>query len=239
MHALITLSHGSRHPRAKRGIEVFTGEAGALLGVPAADAHLEFDTPTLEATARELARAGHTSATVVPLLFTRAFHATVDVPEAVDKAHAHLDLTLAEGLGTGEDIARILEMRVLLDAEPNSHVVLYPVGTSNPEQTRAYEELAERLAGRLQHGAAGVSVVSATRGGIEALREIAQVHERMHLLPLFVTHGTLLDKAYDALPLLAAETGAHITHSAPLLTSLAPVVAERYKSATSLIKEAS
>lgn len=229
MHALITLSHGSRHPRAKAGIQELTNAAAAQLGTAAADAHLEFDQPTLAGAARDLAQAGHTRAVVVPLLYTRAFHATVDVPEAVAAASEFLDLTLAEPLGTGADIARVLEMRVLIDAQPNSHIILYPVGTSDTEQTQAYEHLAEELERRCGHGVTGVSVIAATRGGVEALTDLAREHDTVHVLPLFTTHGTLLDKVYDALPSIEAETGAQVTASGPFTAALADVVAQRYR----------
>ena len=211
MTALITLSHGSRHPRAKEGIRALTEAAAAKLGVEWADAHLEFDTPTLADAARELARAGHREAVVVPLLFTRAFHAKVDVPEAVRLAREHMRVVLAEPLGAGEDIADALASRVPADA---SRVVLYPVGTSNEEQAKRYEALAGAVE---KHTARPTVVVAATRGGTDALQELAP----FHLLPLFVTHGTLLDSAYRALP-------KGCTASEPLTTALAGVVAHRY-----------
>ena len=46
------------------------------------------------------------------------------------------------------------------------------------------------------------------------------VEKQTHVLPLFVTHGTLLDR----IP-------AHLTASGPLTTDLAGVVAERYRAA--------
>ena len=102
MTALITLSHGSRHPRAKEGIRALTEAAAEKLGVEWADAHLEFDRPTLAEAAAALSSS---RAIVVPLLFTRAFHAKVDVPAHLAEAREHCDLTLAEPLGTGPDIA--------------------------------------------------------------------------------------------------------------------------------------
>ena len=86
MHALITLSHGSRHDCAQRGVERLTAAAAISLGVDAVDAHLEFTSPDLTGAARAAADAGYTSAVVVPLLFTRAFHAT--------KAVSYTHLTL-------------------------------------------------------------------------------------------------------------------------------------------------
>ena len=122
MTALITLSHGSRHPRAKEGIRALTEAAAGKLGVEWADAHLEFDRPTLAETAAVL---DSTRAIVVPLLFTRAFHAKVDVPAHLAEARRHCDLTLAEPLGTGADITEVLHKRLLIDAPSAPHATLF------------------------------------------------------------------------------------------------------------------
>ena len=204
MTALITLSHGSRHPRAQEGIRALTEAAADKLGVEWADAHLEFDRPTLAEAAAAL---DSTSAVVVPLLFTRAFHAKVDVPAHLAEARAHCDLTLAEPLGTGPDIAGVLEERLRIDAPSAPHVTLYPVGTSDADQARNYDRLAADLARRTGRD---VDVVPATGGG--------QRFVDTHVLPLFVTYATLLDR----IP-------AHLPRSGPLTTDLAGVVADRYR----------
>ena len=66
--------------------------------------------PDLNAAAYQLADAGHETAVVVPLLFTEAYHATVDVPETVgDVAKSlPLELVVADILGTGDDLAQLL-----------------------------------------------------------------------------------------------------------------------------------
>ncbi len=80
MPALITLSHGSRHPGAAAGIERLTQATGLR---PARAAHLEFNEPDLTTAALELAQLGETEAVVVPLLFTQGYHQRVDVPRAL------------------------------------------------------------------------------------------------------------------------------------------------------------
>ena len=208
MTALITLPHGSRHPRAKEGIRALTEAAAEKLGVEWADAHLEFDRPTLAEAAAALSSP---RAIVVPLLFTRAFHAKVDVPAHLTEAREHCDLTLAEPLGTGPDIAETLHKRLRIDAPSASHATLFPVGTSDAEQAANYARLADNLA-RL--AGVDVSVVQATRGD----RRFVDRHT--HVLPLFVTHGTLLDRVPP-----------HLSASGPLTTDLADVVAKRYRTA--------
>lgn len=212
MDALITLSHGSRHPRAKEGIRALTQAAAAQLGVEWADAHLEFDTPTLaEAAATLSTTRAAKRAVVVPLLFTRAFHAKVDVPAHLAEARNYCDLVLAEPLGTGSDIAEVLHKRLLLDAPSAPHATIFPVGTSDAEQAANYHRLADDLA---QRAGIEVAVVPATGGD----RRFVDKHT--HVLPLFVTHGTLLNR----IP-------AHLHASGPLTTDLAGVIADRYRAA--------
>lgn len=228
MTALITLSHGSRHPQAEPGVRRLTALAGEIAGVDALSAHLEFDEPSLVDAARQAAARGHDTAIVVPLLFTHAFHAKHDAPAVLEKARKEtgMDLRLAEGLGTGEEVASVLNRRLLDDAPDNAHVVLYPVGTSDPEGVAALSELVvllEQISGR------GVSIVPATGGGHPGagLVEVATHHEAVHILPLFVTHGLLLDRITNLITRIQDATGARITHSAPLTTDLAALVAGR------------
>ena len=83
---LIGLAHGSRHPGVGPTIEALVAAAGTMVGVPARAAYLDLIDPDLEAVATGLATEGFGRAIVVPLLFTSAFHATVDVPATVDAA---------------------------------------------------------------------------------------------------------------------------------------------------------
>lgn len=226
MTALITLSHGSRHPDAQPGVSELTQAAARQLGVTGIDAHLEFDTPDLTAAAGQLAERGHTRAVVVPTLFTKAFHATHDVPEAIAEATADtgLELVPAAGLGQGRDVAAVLAARALIDAPRASHIVLYPVGTSNEEaagKTIALGRDVEKLTG------IEVTTVPATgRGELVGASGIEAVaREDAHLLPLFVTRGLLLDRVHRMWP---------GSISAPLGADLAHIVAARYRSALSL-----
>ena len=221
--ALITLSHGSRHPDAQPGVSELTCAVARQLGVTGIDAHLEFDTPDLTSAARQLAQQGHSRAVVVPTLFTHAFHAIHDVPEAIADATAEtgLELITAQGLGQGRDIAEVLAARALNDAPRTSHIILYPVGTSNEEAAGKTVELGqdvEKLTG------ISVTTVPATgHGEIVGADGLAAVaDENAHLLPLFVTRGLLLDRACRMWP---------GSISAPLGTDLAHIIAARYRCA--------
>lgn len=219
MTALITLSHGSRHPEAAASVEALTRAAGDKAGVPAAAAHLEFSSPALGAAARNLAAQGVREAVVVPLLFTEGYHQRVDVPAALDSAAAESGLTLhrARGLGTGEDMAQLLAQRVPAGAQK---VVVYSVGSSDARANAVVAQLACRV-GELTGCVAEVSFATqpapATAAG--AAREV--------VVPLFVSPGLLLDrltKLSDNDP-----ASPYRTVLPPLGEALAGIVARRFK----------
>lgn len=236
MTALLTLSHGSQHPGAESGVRRLTRSAGELLGVDAMSSHLDFTEPTLTDAACLFADKGLREAVVVPLLFTHAFHARHDVPAALEEAQAisGLELHLAPGLGTGEAVKTVLARRLAFDAPEGAHVLLYVVGTSCPKATAGIKKLAEGVALRSGHN---VQVVPATGGpgsGGAGVIEAVAGHDDVHLLPLFVADGILLDRVASQLARMQEATGIRITSSPPLTTDLATIVVESYQSALSV-----
>ncbi|WKS49797.1 sirohydrochlorin chelatase [Corynebacterium propinquum] len=264
MTALITLSHGSRHPQAVGLIDELSAAAANSAGVEGYSSHLEFNEPDLRTAVAEAIADGHKHMVIVPLLFTRGFHQKVDVPEQLaavrqQAQRAGADVELADGLGTGLAMEELLSRVIARDAPAGAHVVLVSVGSSDHAANASVDKLARRVAARRaggnqpcahqpganqpaaeQSSADGISVVFAT--GPNRLAELAQHHERMHLVPLFVSHGLLLDRMYrqaeeiNAAPDGGAPAGAaqagesaeqerRITYSQPLGTALAEVVA--------------
>ena len=269
MTALITLSHGSRHPQAVGLINELSAAAANSAGVEGYSSHLEFNEPDLRTAVAEAIADGHKHMVIVPLLFTRGFHQKVDVPEQLaavrqQAQRAGADVELADGLGTGLAMEELLSRVIARDAPAGAHVVLVSVGSSDHAANASVDKLARRVAARRADGnqagahqsgvnqpdvnqsdaeqssADGISVVFAT--GPNRLAELAQHHERMHLVPLFVSHGLLLDRMYrqveeiNAAPDGGAPAGAaqagesaaqerRITYSQPLGTALAEVVA--------------
>ncbi|WP_394281139.1 sirohydrochlorin chelatase [Corynebacterium sp.] len=228
MTALITLSHGSRHPEAVEGSRAITAAAGEALGVDAVDAHLDFTAPDLAGAAQALVDKHHERAVVVPLLFTDAYHAKVDVPAAIAEATG-IELHLAAGLGQGEDVAALLAARAPADAT----LALYPVGTSDAAAAAATEALGARVAELTGQRTVVVPATGTGPGRREAgLRALADDSRALHLLPLFVTHGTLLDLAVGWLSDIKDDTGIDVSYSPPLLTDLVPLVVDRYRAST-------
>jgi sirohydrochlorin ferrochelatase len=208
--------------------------------MPAAYAYLDLAEPDLNTTAAAIAEAGHRRAVVVPLLFTAAFHATIDVPQAVRAASqsSGVELQVADILGTGDDITDLLAAS-LADAEVpgESSVLLYGVGSSNPGANTAVADLAARLEGI--RARAGVHVgrpipITKSAGPVRAAfatcaprpaEMIDQLSEPVAVLPLFLSDGLLLDPVRA----LAAEHGWTIVE--PLGERAAGVVLDRYLSA--------
>lgn len=231
MTALITLSHGSRHPAAAPHVEALTRAAGELAGVPALAAHLEFNEPTLQSAAQEMAQLGERDAIVVPLLFTEGYHQRVDVPTAIDGAAASSGLSLrrARGLGTGEDMAQLLAARVPAGADK---VVVYSVGSSAEQANAAVADLARRV-GEITGCVAEAAY--ATRDARDARDAHASRNGRMWdvpsayaevVVPLFVSPGLLLDRLTPSSD--NPSTPQHRKVLTPLGEALAGIVSQRF-----------
>lgn len=196
-------------------------EVQAQAGVPAWPAYLDLAQPDLETVCAELAAAGHQHAVVVPLLFTEAFHATVDVPEAVAQAGAStgIDLVVTDILGTGDDVADVL-LRALAEAgvSPEPDAVLFAVGSSRAEANAAVADLAARLS------AARAGEVRAAFGTCDPRPAVVLdgLTGPVALWPLFLADGLLLD------PLRRLATGRGWPMVEPLGALAASLVRARY-----------
>ena len=224
---LIGLAHGSRHDRVSEGIELVLTAVSELTGVPTRAAYLDLTDPDLDQVAADLAAAGERTAVVVPLLFTDAFHARIDVPAAVTQAAeaSGLDLILAPILGTGDDVVDVVEDRLTAAGTgPDEPVLLYAVGSSRADANVAVAAVAARLAER--RGTPGPSRLRDHRA---ASRRRPQRAAGGHgpspgtVVPLFVAPGLLLDAF--APDVVAA--GWRLAE--PLGTLLAPLVSQRYR----------
>ncbi|MHB2252396.1 sirohydrochlorin chelatase [Corynebacterium aurimucosum] len=231
MTALITLSHGSRHPAAAPHVEALTRAAGELVGVPAMAAHLEFNEPTLQSAAQEMAQRGERDAIVVPLLFTEGYHQRVDVPTAIDGAAASSGLPLrrARGLGTGEDMAELLAVRVPAGADK---VVVYSVGSSDEQANAAVADLARRVgeitgcvaeAAYATRDARDARDADASRNG--RMWDVPSAHSEV-VVPLFVSPGLLLDRLAPSSD--NPSSPQHRKVLPPLGEALADIVSQRF-----------
>ncbi len=210
MTAIIVLSHGSRHPQAAPVIAELAAQVGELTGLDTVAAHLELSAPSLVKAAAGLRRAGHYRAVVVPLLFAPGYHLLRDAPAQIQAAQeaSGLELVPAGPLGAGADIAELLAARV---RDRRAHLVIYAVGSSQPQADTHVECLAVRLADLTGQS---TSVAFATRGGAATLTAQRALYPRVEVLALFVAPGLLLDGI-----------------AKPLGAELAPIVAARSRAA--------
>ena len=195
-----------------------------LIGVPAFPAYLDLAEPDLTTVARELRTAGHEAAVVVPLLFTQAFHATVDVPGAVRGAVAETGLNLftAEILRTGSDVADVLERAITgAGVAPDASVLLFAVGSSRPEANQAVADLAAAVGAR--RGTSARAAFGTMDPRPEAV--LPDLPEPVAIVPLFLAEGLLL----NPMRALAAERGWVMTE--PLGALAAELVVRRYQEA--------
>ena len=192
--------------------------------IAALPAYLELAQPDLAAAARQLADVGHPMAVVVPLLFTEAYHATIDVPETVRDVAGSLPMQLmvADILGTDDDVARLL-VQAMDEAgiDDQTSVLLFAVGSSKPEANEAVSDLAARL-GRDRRPPVRACFGTCAPGVADVLDGL---DGPVAILPLFLAEGLLLSHVRA----LAAQHGWRI--ASPLGERAADLVRQRYERA--------
>jgi len=227
---LIGLAHGSRDPRAARTIgEVMRAVEALRPGLVARPAFLDLSEPDLTATVESLrVDCCVTDAVVLPLLFTEAFHATIDAPTAVLQAQTATGVELRLGgiLGMGEDVLEALE-----DSAAQAHIgahqaiLLLAVGSGREQANLAVHDLADRWS---QRRVGPVWAGFATTGEPTAsavLQRATALRHRIGVVPLFLAPGLLLDAVARAATAIDAEV------ALPLGTALAGLVLRRYDEA--------
>jgi sirohydrochlorin cobaltochelatase len=221
---VIGLAHGSRHSEGSRGIERLMAAVAEQAKITALPAYLDLAEPDLGGAVRQLAQDGHTRAVVVPLLFTEAYHATIDVPEAVREVATSLPLELiaADILGIGDDVAEVLR-HSMVGAGIGEHdsVLLFGVGSSHPAANQAVVDLAARLAAH-RSGQVRACFGTCQPGVLEVLDGVP---EPIAIVPLFLAEGLLLSPVRA----LASERGWRVAE--PLMERAAPLVRHRYDNA--------
>jgi sirohydrochlorin ferrochelatase len=219
--ALIALAHGSRDPRSAETITALVDEVKAMRpDLRVEKAFLDLSKPSFQTVVDRLVRKGVEEIVVVPLLLTEAFHAKVDVPEAIAEAmarHEGLQIRSTSVLGLEARFLEVLDLRMRealkaarvreLDA-----LVLAAAGSSDALANQSVARLA-RLWGthhKLPVTAAfASSAPPATGEAVRAFR--AEGRRNIAVASLFLAPGFLPDRAAE----LALEAGA-IAVSEPL-----------------------
>jgi sirohydrochlorin ferrochelatase len=101
--ALVALAHGSRDPRSAQTIKDLVAEVRSMRpDLRVEPAFLDLAKPSFATVVDRLVRAGYDEIVVVPLLLNQAFHAKVDVPNALAEAtarHSGLRIRASSVLG--------------------------------------------------------------------------------------------------------------------------------------------
>ena len=227
MLPLVGLAHGSRDPRASPAIAALL-EAVAVLrpGLTVVPAFLDLAEPDLTAA---LGGLGAPEVVVLPLLFSEAFHAGVDTPQAIREASEATGTRVRRAgiLGMGPAVLAALQLRAIEAGIGDAGgIVLAAVGSSSPTANTAVVALAERWS-RERPGPVRAAFATAGEPKVPAALAALARSDRaagpgVGVVPLFVAPGLLL----DVIARHAAEFGAPVAE--PLGTELAELILERY-----------
>ena len=219
--ALVALAHGSRDPRSAATIKALVDEVRAMRpDLRIEQAFLELSKPSFTTVVDRLVKAGFDEIVVVPLLLTEAYHATVDVPEAIAEAtqrHPGLQVRATQILGLETRFLEVLDRR-LRDALASARVreldalVLAAAGSSDPLANQAVARLARVWGSRHKLPVVAAFASTAPPAAGEAVRQFrAEGRRHIAVASLFLAPGFLPDRAAE----LAMEAGA-IAVSEPL-----------------------
>lgn len=217
---LIGLAHGSRDPRAAQAIaELMAAVADLRPGLRTSSAFLDLSEPDLT---EAVASLDTDRAVVVPLLFAQAFHARVDVPEAISAAAEASGVTLLSGdiLGVGPAVLAALQNaadRAGVTAEQD--ILLLAVGTSDAVANSAVHDLADRWSA-VRPGTVRAVFATAAPKAADALTE--HWSSPPAVVSLFLAPGLLLDQV------IRRAAAREVTVTPPLGTAMARLVLDRY-----------
>lgn len=219
--ALIALAHGSRDPRSAATIAALVDEVKAMRpDLRVEKAFLDLSKPSFQTVVDRLVRKGVEEIVVVPLLLTEAYHAKVDVPEAVAEAmsrHDGLQIRSTSVLGLEARFLEVLDLRMRealkaarvreLDA-----LVLAAAGSSDALANQSVARLARLWGAHHKLPVTAAFASSAPPATGEAVRAFrAEGRRHIAVASLFLAPGFLPDRAAE----LALEAGA-IAVSEPL-----------------------
>lgn len=226
--ALVALAHGSRDPRSARTIRAIVAEVAQMRpDLRIETAFLGLSDPSFASVVDRLVDEGVEEVVVVPLLLSEAYHAKVDVPEAIAAAmqrHPGLKVRASAVLGPEPAFLDLLDerMRAALKragAREIDALVLAAAGSSDTRANQAVARLARLWGARhnLPTRVAYASTAAPTTG--EAVRQFrAEGRRHVAVGSLFLAPGMLPDRAAE----LALEAGA-VAVSLPL--GPAPLIA--------------
>lgn len=219
--ALVALAHGSRDPRSAQTVKALVAEVKALRpDLRVEVAFLDLSRPNFQTVVDRLVKAGFDEIVVVPLLLTEAYHARVDVPEAIREAmerHNGVRIQASRILGMEAAFLEVLDVR-LREALKAARVreidalVLAAAGSSDSLANQAVARIARTWGARHKLPVTAAFASAAPPAAGEAVRAFrAEGKRHIAVASFFLAPGLLPDRAAE----LALEAGA-IAVSDPL-----------------------
>jgi sirohydrochlorin ferrochelatase len=219
---LLLVAHGSRDPRAAATTRALAGVVNAARpGLDVWVSFLEHALPGPAAVLRSLAG----SATVVPLLLTKAYHGRVDLPAQV----CGFDVTVAEPLGQpgGHLLDGLVErLHAAVGRDAYDGLVLAAAGTRVAEARATVEATAAALGTRLGVPAQVAYAAGTSPTGADAVEMLrARGAPRVAVAAYFLACGQLYDNV-----MASARAAGAVAVAEPLGASeeLARLILERY-----------
>ena len=192
--AVLLVAHGSRDPRAAAATRALTRAlAAARPDWDVRDSYLDHSLPR---PAQVLTGLTRSSAVLVPLLLTNAYHGRVDVPGEVDAARAagsRVEVSVAEVLGP---VSPLLVDGLIrrLPAPDLDAVVLAAAGTRDAGARATVQEAAAALGERLGVPSAVAYASAAPPSAAEAVARLrAAGAARVGVAAYFLAPGLLYD----------------------------------------------
>ncbi|MFC8273970.1 sirohydrochlorin chelatase [Streptomyces sp. NPDC057271] len=214
--ALLLVAHGSRDPRHSATLRTLADGVRSLAGLRTELAFLEFDRPGIADALGAAVAAGADRVVVVPLLLSRAYHATTDLPAAL-AGDWGVPVHSTDVLGGSPLLVDALERRLLeaglgsADREPTG-VVVAATGSRNADARASVAAVARALRRAGRRDTLPAYVTGPGRRPGDAVRELrARGVRRVAVAPYVLAPGLLPDRI-DA---EAAAAGADVV-SAPL-----------------------
>ncbi|MGH3835767.1 MAG: sirohydrochlorin chelatase [Pseudonocardiaceae bacterium] len=231
---LVAVAHGSRDPRSAATISALVDRVRWLR--PDLDVRLAFldlCAPRLDAALATVSRA-----VLVPLLLGRAFHANVDVPDAVARAVAArpgLDVTVADVLGPDPRLEAVALRRLaevgVSPADPGTGVVLAAAGSQQAPSNAAVAAVAHRLGQRTRWQVVPAFACAAQPTVPDAIATLqAAGARRIAVASWFLAPGLLPDKVTRQ----ARESTSDAVFATPLGAhdAVAALIVDRYEQLT-------
>lgn len=180
MREIILLAHGSPDPRSGIAMRRFAKKLERQIGTATDIAFLDHEGPTLTEASKN---SDPREVLVVPMLFSNAFHARVDVPSAMEDAGLH---NVLPPIGNPLKILR----KLISNAETD--VLVVAAGTSDRNAQKAFEA-AVILASKGLSGRADIAFVTGREKNLKTELATLRNPEAFTIIPWLLAEGRLLD----------------------------------------------